>query len=57
MSQGTNPPTVSPDKVVQRLCSSELGLALWRAAVAEETVELYRERVDQLEGQQAPQRE
>jgi hypothetical protein len=45
---------VSPDKVVERLCRTELGLALWRAAIAEETVDVLRERITQLEQQKSP---
>lgn len=47
---------VSPEKVVARLCQDPLGLALWRAAVAEEVSEIYRLRVEQLEQQNAPAR-
>ena len=46
--------TPDPNKIVDRLCRTELGLALWRAAVAEETVEVYRARVEQLEQQNSP---
>jgi hypothetical protein len=45
---------VSPDKVVERLCREPLGMALWRAAVAEELVEVYRDRVEQLQRQKSP---
>jgi hypothetical protein len=45
---------VSPDKVVERLCREPLGMALWRAAVAEEMVEVYRDRIDQLTAQKSP---
>ena len=55
-SSDPNPsgPTPDPNKIVDRLCRTELGLALWRAAVAEETVEVYRTRVEQLEQQKSP---
>jgi hypothetical protein len=47
-------PTPDPNKIVDRLCRTELGLALWRAAVAEETAEMWRARVEQLEQQRSP---
>jgi len=47
-------PSPDPNKIVDRLCRTELGLALWRAAVAEETAEVYRARVEQLEQQKSP---
>lgn len=48
---------VSPDNIVERLCRTELGLALWRAAVAEETVEIFRSRIEHLEQQKSPSAE
>lgn len=51
---GENGVGVSPEKVVSRLCQDPLGLALWRAAVAEEIAEIYRARVEQLEQQRSP---
>jgi hypothetical protein len=39
---------------VERLCRTELGLALWRAAIAEETAEVLRDRITQLEQQRSP---
>lgn len=56
-----DPRGVSPDRVVERLCREPLGLALWRAAVAEEMVAMledqnkaYRDRVEQLTAQKSP---
>jgi hypothetical protein len=56
LPSSSDPTGVSPDpnKIVDRLCRTELGLALWRAAVAEETAEVYRARVEQLEQQKSP---
>lgn len=48
-------PTVSSDRVIEILTRDAIGAALWRAAVAEATVEVYRDRVEQLERQQAGQ--
>jgi hypothetical protein len=46
-------PTVSSDRVLEILQRDPLGSALLRAAVAEATVEVYRNRVEQLEQQRA----
>lgn len=44
-------PAVPPERVVQILCRTELGEALWRAAANEALVEVLAERVEQLEKQ------
>lgn len=49
----TDLPTVPPERVVQILCRSELGAALWRAASFEAINEVLAERVDQLEQQRS----
>ena len=58
MPNSSDPPTdqtsVSPDRVVERLCRTELGLALWRACVAEEMVNVLQDRIAQLEQQKSP---
>lgn len=45
-SQG---PQVSSDRVIDILTRDAMGAALWRAAVAEATVEAYQKRVAELE--------
>ena len=51
-SQGQSPtraPQVSSDRVIDILTRDPMGAALWRAAVAEATVEAYQQRVAELE--------
>ena len=42
-------PQVSSDRVIDILTRDAMGAALWRAAVAEATVEAYQKRVAELE--------
>jgi hypothetical protein len=49
----SDPLTVSPERVVEILTRDPLGAALWRAAANEALVQVYQERVDELE-RQAP---
>jgi hypothetical protein len=42
-------PQVSSDRVIDILTRDPMGAALWRAAVAEATVEAYQKRVAELE--------
>jgi hypothetical protein len=44
-----NQPQVSSDRVIDILTRDPMGAALWRAAVAEATVEAYQQRVAELE--------
>lgn len=47
-------PQVSSDRVIDLLTREPLGAALWRAAVAEATVEAYQQRVAELEKAAGP---
>lgn len=44
---------VPPDRALEILCRTELGLALWRAAVAEARSGVLAERIAQLQGQRS----
>ena len=53
-STPAGPAAVTPERVVEILQRTELGAALWRAAVNEALVEMYQARVEQLERLHAP---
>ena len=49
-----DPTAVSTDRVIEILQREPLGAALLKAAIAEATVEIYRDRIAELERQKAP---
>jgi hypothetical protein len=51
----SQPPQVSSDRVIEILTRDVMGAALWRAAIAEATVEAYQRRVTELEKAATPQ--
>jgi hypothetical protein len=50
-------PQVSSDRVIEILTREAMGAALWRAAVAEATVEAYQQRLAELTQDKTPSRQ